>query len=86
MRNKGINTHRFRNNPTEKLFAKKWDEINTSPSGKDCILEFILATDANHPKGETSDRDREVAASVIQWLGSPVGQIFIRTVQKEVTE
>lgn len=27
---------------------------------------------------EVSDRDREVAATVIQWLGSPVGNNFLR--------
>ena len=27
---------------------------------------------------EVSDRDREVAATVIQWLGSPIGNNFLR--------
>ena len=71
MRNKGVNTHRFKTNPIEKLFAKKWDEINDGGWRGYGTLEFILAKDTNNPMGETSDRDREVAASVIQWLGSP---------------
>ena len=32
------------------------------------------------PKGEVTERDKVVAATVIQWLGSPVGQFFIGNV------
>lgn len=31
-------------------------------------------------KGEVSQRDAVVAASVVQWLGSPVGQSFVEGV------
>lgn len=81
MQNKGMHQYRFGSNPIEKLFAEKWEEINTSPLSSFGIVDYILADD-NIPTGGLSDRDREVAATVIQWLGSPVGQDFLRDVQE----
>ena len=89
MKNKGINTQRFSSHPKEKIFAVEWEAINTDIHGKlsrDSILDFILAKRATHPMGEVTDRDREVAASVIQWQGSPVGLMFLRQVQKKIEE
>jgi hypothetical protein len=83
MRNKGINQHRFKQNPIEKAFAEEWERLHsTCTSINDRgILDYILAKDINHPNGEVSERDREVAATVIQWLGSPVGQRFLKKVK-----
>ena len=89
MKNKGINTNRLRSNPAEKIFATNWEELNTDVYGKlgrEGILDFILAKEANNPKGEVSNRDREVAASVVQWMGSPVGLMFLKQVQNEIEE
>jgi hypothetical protein len=79
----GYNAHRLKSNPTERIFAEKWEEINTE--GRD-ILAWILntfsPTDGRQIKGVVSERDAEVAASVIQWLGSPVGQSWLQEVQE----
>lgn len=79
-KNKGLNQRRCKQNPLEKLFAESWNEINTNNhgnlNGRD-ILDYLMAKDINNPLGEVSDRDRIVAATVIQWLGSPVGQSFL---------
>jgi len=78
MKNRGKNTHRFKDNPLEERYAKAWESINTD---RNSTIEYILARDINKPQqGEVSKRDREVAASVIQWLGSPVGNSFVREV------
>ena len=64
MKNKGINYHRLKDNPLERKFAKAWEEENTKSRS---ILSWLLAKEINKPKdGEVSDRDREVAATVIQ--------------------
>lgn len=76
MKGKWIN--RFKQNPLEKRFAEKWDERNQL-SGH-TTLDYLLAENNNRPSGEATDRDREVAATVIQWLGSPVGQCFLSDV------
>ena len=76
MKNKGLHQYRFKENPLEKAFAKQWEKENVE--GR--ILDYLLAKDLNYPKGEVTDRDREVAATVIQWLGSPCGQSFVEDV------
>lgn len=81
MKNKGMCQYRLKENPNEKLFAEEWERINTSPingraDGRQ-TLDYLLAKDVNEPNGEVTDRDRRVAATVIQWLGSPVGQGFL---------
>lgn len=71
----GIHTHRLSENPMEAAFAKKWRE--NCERGQ---LEQILRC------GDivsVSERDETVAATVIQWLGSPVGQSFVKAVMKE---
>jgi hypothetical protein len=78
MLNKGKYQYRFNQNPLEKDFAEAWEEENNK-NGRG-ILDYLLANDPNEPKGEVSERDREVAATVIQWLGSPVGQSFYNQV------
>lgn len=40
------------------------------------MLNYMMG-DGKEP-AEVSDRDREVVATVIQWLGSPVGNNFLR--------
>lgn len=74
-RHKGLHRYRFEDNPLEKKFAEAWQERNDR--GRHGVLEYLLAADNNHPAGEMSDRDAEVAATVVQWLGSHVGRCFL---------
>lgn len=81
MKNKGLRQYRFKDNPIEKKFAKAWEEMNTSNAGRlegKGTLDHLLAEKVNHPRGEVTDRDRIVAATIFQWLGSPVGQSVLR--------
>ena len=78
MKNKGLSQNRFKNNPLEKKYAVAWEKQNIAHD----TLSYLMAKDCNRPQyEEVSKRDREVAATVIQWLGSPVGQSFIEEVQ-----
>ena len=52
--------------------------MTKKPDGRG-TLDYLLATD-NRPCGDVTPRDAEVAATVIQWLGSPVGQRFVKEV------
>lgn len=69
-KHKGLNPYRFRDNPEELAFAKKWEEMCDRGH-----LEWLLG------KGEqaqdVTERDAQIAATVIQWLGSPVGRGFL---------
>lgn len=87
MKNQGLHQYRFKDNPLEKVFAEAWERENTAKGGAmegRGYLDYLLAEDCNQPRGEVTDRDREVAATVVQWLGSPVGQTFIKECQGEV--
>lgn len=68
---KGILAWRTTRNPKEKSFADVWDKY------ADNILPELLVGD-----GSITQRDATLAATLIQWLGSPVGQYFLYEVQK----
>lgn len=77
-----MHQNRFRQNPLEERFAKEWDKMNTlNPLGNN-TLDYMLAENNNRPMGEVKKRDKIVAATVIQWLGSPVGLNFLNDVLK----
>lgn len=77
-KNVGLNTYRYNDNPEELRFAQAWYEENDKlpVSFQASLLEWIVG-DGTSP-GEVSTRDTIIAATVIQWLGSPVGQCFLR--------
>ena len=72
-RTTGLHPYRFKENPEERNLARAWDKI-----GED-LLAYLLddrpVQGGRSPK--PSDRDYLVAATVIQWLGSPVGASFL---------
>lgn len=76
IKHKGLHAHRLRDNPAERRLAKAWAKINTDHGGQ--VLRYLLAKDNNRPADEMTARDAEVAATVIQWLGSPVGLSWLR--------
>lgn len=77
MKNKGLHQHRFRDNPEERRFAQAWEDRNVYGQNLDYLLDTGPGRGSLHPP-PASDRDRVVAATVIQWLGSPVGQGFLQ--------
>lgn len=74
---RGLHTHRFKDNPEEKRFAQEWARQGNT-------LAYLLGNGVT--PAEPSDRDAQVAATIIQWLGSPVGQCFLRDLGYEKTE
>ena len=80
IKHEGTNQHRLNQNMLEKVFADEWREMNSREGRGYGTLEYIMAEKPNYPNGEVTQRDAIVAASVVQWLGSPVGQSFIETV------
>lgn len=76
----GLHTHRFDNNSDEKTAAKFWNEFNYRPIGGDDNLDWLLGN-GSKPALDVSDRDRLVAATLMQWLGSPVGRSYLQQLQ-----
>jgi len=71
---RGLHPYRFKDNPEEKRFAEAWAKQH--PTTLSYLLDPASGTRGRPP--EPTDREHEVAATVIQWLGSPVGQGFLR--------
>jgi len=76
---KSRNSHRFQQNPLEKRFVDTWIEQNKYGHTLSHILNGPSLYGLHTP-AVTSDHDEEVATTVIQWLGSPVGQAFLEDV------
>lgn len=74
----GISPYRYKDNPLEKEFALAWQESNEHGT----VLDYLM--DRNNSQGcrpcEASDESRVASSTVIQWLGSPVGQFFLAEV------
>lgn len=66
--------HPDADNPREVAFAEQWLKINTQALSKP-LLEYLLS---EYP----TERDAQVAATVVQWLGTNVGMSFIRDVME----
>jgi hypothetical protein len=83
IKHEGLNKHRLSREPLEKIYARKWAEANDRrPGMPHGTLQYLLGDD-NRPLDELDQRDAEVAATVIQWLGSPVGQFFVADALRE---
>ena len=78
----GANAHRYAREPLELAFAEEWQHRNTGPMGRvRTNLDYLMDPDnRGEPNPPLSERDWLVANTVIQWLGSHVGQGFIRDV------
>lgn len=77
----GFKTYRHASNPKEKEFHDKFleEHINDRNARID-LLVFSPANEAQTRAVDTlSDREKQIMLSTIQWLGSPVGQHFLRT-------
>ena len=75
--NVGKWTHRYEREPIEEMFAKEWDKKNRD----DNTLEYLLSDTINE-RMFVEDHDREVVATMMQWLGSHCGLCFLRDALK----
>lgn len=75
VKTQGLHPYRFTDNPEEKRFAEAWAAEN-GPARRTSLLSHLLGDGVR--QATPSMRDERVAATVIQWLGSPVGQSWLR--------
>lgn len=71
MKYKSLNKHRLVREPLEKIFLDEWLENFDNKN-----FEHVI-------NGEATERDKIIAQTIIQWLGSPVGQGFIESVMEK---
>ena len=80
-----MSPYRYKDNPLERKFATEWQRINDTgtPGRTKTTLDYLMdQKNRGEPNPPLSDRDWLVANTVIQWLGSPVGQCFMADVLK----
>lgn len=79
----GLSADRYQREPLEKLFAEVWQDQNSKGLSSNCTLDYLWSEtkDQRYPKIR-SDEDHVKAATLIQWLGSSVGQCFLRDVME----
>jgi hypothetical protein len=70
----GLSANRYKTNPLEKAFAVRWQDWNQRGSG---VLPHMLNQSDLFPPPAPTKHDWQVACTIIQWLGSPVGQQFL---------
>lgn len=79
----GVSSHRYADNPMEKRFALAWQEQNEYGRVLDYLLYPPEHGSVSSPRAAVAEKKHEVAATVIQWLGSPMGQLFLAHVLQE---
>lgn len=87
------------NNLAEAIYLRRWQKLNEAQPGTDFgrhVLELILSPTRRIPGernwiGEppsyippVSQRDAQVAATVIQWLGTSCGRGFVHDAEQEI--
>jgi len=79
---KSVSEHRFENNPKEKEFHDKFKEMFESNGAARKALSGITLgrsnDNQNFPTDFLNEKEEGICLSIIQWLGSPVGQNFLR--------
>lgn len=78
IRHHGLHRHRFKLNPLEQRFADAWEEKNNPPGSNTPTLAHLLSSTKDPV--EFNQNEATVAATIIQWLGSHVGQCFLAEV------
>ena len=71
IKHQGISRNRLSREPLEKKFADEWEKIAPTTLG-------YLLCGQDRSFHDYTQHDAAVAATIIQWLGSPVGEAFVR--------
>lgn len=73
---KGFKTHRFKNNPLEKILHQNFLKEHSSGSDMDLIV-FGHPSNDFYPNDYLTEREKQIVLSVIQWVGTSVGNEFV---------
>lgn len=76
---KTYNSHRFKQNPLEEQIYVSFIAEMYKRDSLDRIIFGCRDEAQSFPKDTLTDRERDICATLIQWLGSPVGQYFLRS-------
>lgn len=83
--------YRFKDNPIEKEFHYKFKDLfQQHDMAKTTLSAIVFGWEndrQNYPKEYLTEKEESICLSLIQWLGSPVGQGFLDScgfVKKEI--
>ena len=91
--NRGYKFERTEYNPIEKAFYEQWlkenEPIAHINNGQGLLQDLFIERNADHPFSrkwvtEINNRDRMIAATVIQWLGTNCGMAFLQDALKRI--
>lgn len=75
--------YRFKDNPKEKEFHDKFKEMferdNMAKTSLSAIIFGWGDSGQNFPKEFLTEKGENICLNMIQWLGSPVGQVFLES-------
>jgi len=74
----GFKTNRHGQNPKEKEFHDKFLKEHNRKGYEDMDLIVFGHKENLRPNDILTPREKKIVLSTIQWLGSPVGQGFLR--------
>ena len=78
---KGNKEYRFKGNPKEQefhdKFIEKFTRDNSARKSLSAIVNGWSDDRQSQPKEWLSENEEDICVSLIQWLGSPVGQGFL---------
>ena len=76
IKHKSLNESRLKREPLEARFLEEWKKQAPHTLG-------YLLYGQDTWKHDVTQREAEVAATVIQWLGSSVGQFFLESIKEK---
>lgn len=80
----GLCQHRLESNPLEKRFSDEWHKYEGYGDWQygDRTLSYLLSPYDDKSPIFVEEETKHIAATIIQWLGSPIGQGFLREVME----
>jgi hypothetical protein len=85
----GLHPERIRTGPAERAYVERWQRENIRQRGVNSgmtLLEGILKPGGQQWVDRPSQRDADVATTVIQWLGTNVGRAFVDEVERDISQ
>ena len=77
---KGFKTYRHANNPKEKELHDQFVSQYSIRDMELIVFGHLESPSGTKPDGNLNERERKIVVSTVQWLGSPVGHSFLRSV------
>jgi len=74
---------------SERIYAEQWAKENERQpwlNGGYTLLENVLCPEGQKRPARVSTRDAQVAATVIQWLGTNCGRCFVNMAERKIEE